>query len=53
MGKKATTELQTRLQAINDEMEFYMELFNIPEAKKGTHRPGIFFFANMHFNESN
>lgn len=34
MGKKATTELQTRLQAINDEMEFYMELFNIPEAKK-------------------
>uniref|UniRef100_A0A182KCN7 SURF6 domain-containing protein n=1 Tax=Anopheles christyi TaxID=43041 RepID=A0A182KCN7_9DIPT len=34
MGKKANTELQTRLQAVNDEMEFYMELFNIPESKE-------------------
>ncbi|XP_049286600.1 surfeit locus protein 6 homolog [Anopheles funestus] len=32
MGKKIAAELKTRLQAINDEMEFYMELFNIPES---------------------
>uniref|UniRef100_A0A182MTH1 Ribosomal RNA-processing protein 14/surfeit locus protein 6 C-terminal domain-containing protein n=1 Tax=Anopheles culicifacies TaxID=139723 RepID=A0A182MTH1_9DIPT len=34
MGKKVAPELKTRLQAINDEMEFYMELFNIPESKE-------------------
>uniref|UniRef100_A0A182PKL4 SURF6 domain-containing protein n=1 Tax=Anopheles epiroticus TaxID=199890 RepID=A0A182PKL4_9DIPT len=34
MGKKAASELQTRLQAINDEMEFYVQLFNIPESKQ-------------------
>uniref|UniRef100_A0A182N647 SURF6 domain-containing protein n=1 Tax=Anopheles dirus TaxID=7168 RepID=A0A182N647_9DIPT len=34
MVKKAVSELQTRLQAINDEMEFYVELFNIPESKQ-------------------
>lgn len=33
MVKKAVSELRTRLQAINDEMEFYVELFNIPESK--------------------
>lgn len=33
MAKKAAVEMLTRLQAINDEMEFYMELFNIPESK--------------------
>ncbi|XP_052903187.1 surfeit locus protein 6 homolog [Anopheles moucheti] len=34
MGKKVTSDLTTRMQAINDEMEFYMELFNIPESKE-------------------
>uniref|UniRef100_A0A182Q777 Ribosomal RNA-processing protein 14/surfeit locus protein 6 C-terminal domain-containing protein n=1 Tax=Anopheles farauti TaxID=69004 RepID=A0A182Q777_9DIPT len=34
MVKKVVSELQTRLQAINDEMEFYVELFNIPESKQ-------------------
>ncbi|XP_035892918.1 surfeit locus protein 6 homolog [Anopheles stephensi] len=33
MAKKASVEMLNRLQAINDEMEFYMELFNIPESK--------------------
>lgn len=34
MGRKVASELQTRLQAINDEIEFYLELFRIPESKK-------------------
>lgn len=34
MGRKVASELQTRLQTINDEIEFYLELFRIPESKK-------------------
>uniref|UniRef100_A0A182IQR4 SURF6 domain-containing protein n=1 Tax=Anopheles atroparvus TaxID=41427 RepID=A0A182IQR4_ANOAO len=34
MGRKVASELQTRLQAINDNIEFYLELFRIPESNK-------------------
>ncbi|XP_053680991.1 surfeit locus protein 6 homolog [Anopheles nili] len=33
MGRKASSELRSHLQAINDELEFYIELFNVPESK--------------------
>ncbi|XP_058130244.1 surfeit locus protein 6 homolog [Anopheles ziemanni] len=34
MGRKEESELQTHLQQINDDIEFYLELFRIPESKK-------------------